>query len=401
MTLVTTPLAPPYLRGARRVAAVALPGGAVVSARTDERATRLAAVHLFAGISVLLVGGIAVSILTAPDHQWLFLYFSQLGTVTLFSGFAFNGTLMLAGLMIFLLASRVRQEVRAHSARVASPRRAPIVVSALVASMGLHLSMVGMIPINTIKPLHDWAALGITISFAVLLIVSPIFVRGLGRTFLAMNLPAGVLLVGGFSLLTLGMINLTAFELLGFGSMFTWLSLFFGCLVPRSMRMSHADLRDIVRARRRHVRRALPLLALRITEGYASPRHSSSFSVAASSVAVAESSAFSPAAVSSSTCTGVASTLTSSTGVDAVVSASLCSVVASAVAESSVSTTGVDARIVSISSSTVDAGCSAVSTVSALGASATTVAMPAVAAASRALRSLRVSNAAPAVALAA
>jgi hypothetical membrane protein len=378
---------------------MALPGGAVVSARSDERATRLAAVHLFAGISVLLVGGIAVSILTAPDHQWLFLYFSQLGTVTLFSGFAFNGTLMLAGLMIFLLATRVRQEVRAHAARVVSPRRGPVVVSALVASMGLHLSMVGMIPINTIKPLHDWSALGITISFAVLLIVSPIFVRGLGRTFLLMNLPAGILLVGGFTLLSVGVINLTAFELLGFGSMFTWLSLFFGCLVPRSMRMSRADLRDAVRARRRHLRRALPLLALRISDDYASPRRSSSFSVAASSVA--ESSAFSPAAVSSSTCTGVASTLTSSTGVDATVSASLSSVVASAVAESSVSSTGVDARIVSISSSMADAGCSAVSTVSALGASATTVAMPAVAAASRALRSLRVSNAAPAVALAA
>lgn len=415
MTLVSTPAAPLLLQSARRSAAVALPGGAMMDTRLADSASRLAAVHLFAGISVLLVGGIAVSIFTAPDHSWWHLYFSQLGTVTLFSGFAFNVTLMAAGLLIFLLAARVRREVRAHAARVRSARRAPAIVSTLVGSMGLHLSMVGMVPINTIKPLHDWGALGIMISFVVLLIVTPITVRGLGREFLAMNLPAGILLVGGFVSMYAGLINLTLFELLGFGAMFTWLSLFFGCLVPRAHRMRAADMRAAVRAGHRQVRVSLPGLvrrlsaATRTVEDYTpSPR---SLTLSSSAPAVAVLSWPSPV---SSTCTvpGASAAPATSTAFGAFSSAitvsASTSTAPSGASASSVTATGPSPAVCSASVSPVsptDASAIGVSMSgpSSIGGTAVAAmaAIPAVADACRARRSLRVSSVPVPMALAA
>lgn len=213
---------------------------------------RTPAVQLFVGISVLLVAGIGTAILTAPDHQWWYLYFSQLGTVAVFSGFSFNTTLLAAGILIFLLSRRVRQEMREHSARRRTHRRGPALVSGLIASLGLHLAVVGLVPINTVKPVHDLAALGITFSFLVLLIVTPIYVPGLRRRLVLKNVPTGILLVGGFVIMTCGVINLTLFEFIAFASMFLWLWLFFGHMAPA---------RTTERAARRRLRRGLSIVA--------------------------------------------------------------------------------------------------------------------------------------------
>ena len=213
---------------------------------------RTPAVQLFVGISVLLVAGIGTAIITAPDQQWWYLYFSQLGTVAVFSGFSFNTTLLAAGVLIFLLSRRVREEMHEHAVRRRTHRRGPALVSGLIASLGLHLAVVGLVPINTVKPVHDLAALGITFSFLVLLIVTPIYVPGLRRRLVLKNVPTGILLVGGFVVMTCGIINLTLFEFIAFASMFLWLWLFFGHMAPA---------RTTERAARRRLRRGLSIVA--------------------------------------------------------------------------------------------------------------------------------------------
>lgn len=200
---------------------------------TRSRAERLASVHTFSGITALLVVGIAVAITTTPDPLWWHLHFSRLGTFSVFSGATFNGTLMGVGTLIMVLAWRVRTELSDHCERTNSHRRTPIILSLLVASMGGHLAVVGMIPVDTLTFAHEWAAAGITLSFAALLVLAPSLLRGTDRTLLRRTLPAGFVLVGGFTAMTMGLINLAAFELMGFTAMFTWMTLFLGCLTPR------------------------------------------------------------------------------------------------------------------------------------------------------------------------
>lgn len=374
-------------------------------ARENDIPTRVAAVHLFAGISVLLVAGIGVSILTSPDHLWLKLYFSQLGTVHRFSGLTFNGTLMTAGLLIFLLSWRVQREVRAHGKRANSPRIGPAIVAPLVGAMGLNLSIVGMVPINTIKPVHDSAALGITIAFAILLIVAPIVVRGLGRTFLCINLPAGVIVVGGFAIMTAGLINLTLFELLGFTAMFTWLTLFFGCLVPRATRLR---VTDVVRGRRRHVRRAMPALGSRRPQPALDRRYSRSVRPLSSSATPGVALSSAAPSTSGDVCapawstprTSMTSLATSGAGVSSTWLGATTALVASP--SSTFAGSPIVASIASPCSA--PAGSSAAgspvtsptgistSGASSMGGTTTLVATAPVAAASRARRSLRVSN---------
>ncbi len=195
---------------------------------------RLASAQTFAAISTLLAAGVLLAILTTPDALWWHLHFSRLGTFSVLSSAVFNGTLMGVGSMIALLARRVLIELRAHGTRSRSHRHAPVVLSSLVASMGLHLAVVGLIPINTFTALHDWAAFGITLSFAALLIAAPCLLRGTNRPMRGRTIPAAVVLVGGFAALNTGLINLALFELIGFTAMFVWVSFFLGCLTPRA-----------------------------------------------------------------------------------------------------------------------------------------------------------------------
>lgn len=197
------------------------------------RLERFGSVHTFSGITALLVTGIAIAITTTPDPLWWHLHFSRLGTFSVFSGAAFNGTLMGVGTLIVVLAWRVRTELRDHCERTNSHRRTPMILSVMVASMGGHLAVVGMIPVDTFTFAHEWAAAGITLSFAALLVFAPSLLRGTDRTLLRRTLPAGFVLVGGFTAMSLGLINLAAFELMGFTAMFTWMTLFLGCLSPR------------------------------------------------------------------------------------------------------------------------------------------------------------------------
>lgn len=198
------------------------------------RSTRLASVHFFIGISAFLVGGIAIAILTTPDPFWWHLHFSRLGTFADFSGGVFNGTLTTAGGLMMVLSRRLHRELRVHGARSRSHRGAPVTLSGLVAVFGLHLAAVGVVPINSDGFVHDWAASGVSLSFAALLVAAPSLLRDLDRPLAGLTVPAGVILAGGYAAMVTGIINLAGFELIGFTLMFVWMSVFMGCLSPRA-----------------------------------------------------------------------------------------------------------------------------------------------------------------------
>ncbi|KRA25068.1 hypothetical protein ASD65_12010 [Microbacterium sp. Root61] len=196
--------------------------------------TRVASARAFSTIAGLLAIGVALAILTTPDPLWWHLHFSHLGTFPVLSGAIFNATIMTTGTLIALLSRRVYIELRAHVARSRSHRRSPIVLSTLTASVGLHLTGVGLVPIDTLTALHEGLAFGIPISVAAMMIAAPALLRGTGRPLGKRTIPAAGALVGAYVVMNLGFINLAAFELIGFTAMFVWMTMFLGCLVPRA-----------------------------------------------------------------------------------------------------------------------------------------------------------------------
>ncbi|WP_170285678.1 DUF998 domain-containing protein [Microbacterium rhizomatis] len=238
--------------GARRVA--------------ERQLARASPTHRVAGIMIFIMIGIAIAMITTPDPLWWQLHFSELGTFNAFSSYVFNGTLFLTGALIVAFARYFRRELAKHAARSGSWRGSPIVVSILFGSLGVHLAFVGGVPVNTWTFLHDRGAQGMVFSFLAILICVPSMLRGLGRPLAAITAPAIALLVGGGVSMVVGVINLAAYELLGFAVMFTWVLLFVACLGKheanhdRSSRTSNAEGRHVAPARRRRVsapRRAL------------------------------------------------------------------------------------------------------------------------------------------------
>lgn len=175
-------------------------------------------------VMTVLAIGVTLSILTTPDHEWWRLHFSKLGTFADFSGYVFNGTLMLAGLIIVWFATRVRGELR----RLATlhPRLPARTLPLLMASVGLNLLLVGVVPVNTNEFLHDRAASGLMASFLAILVTTLRLWRNTPSRLLtatiAITVGLSVVIVG----FVLGVLNLAALEIVGFGMIFVWIGIF-------------------------------------------------------------------------------------------------------------------------------------------------------------------------------
>lgn len=199
-----------------------------------HRRPEFSAVRLFVATSTVLAAGVLVAMLTTPDPLWWQLNFSHLGTFAGFSSEVFNASLAIAGLFLVFVARRAHVELHRHAARSRSHPRSPRILSLLLASFGAHLAAVGLLPVNIFGWVHELAACGTTLSFVGLLIATPALVRGLGRSTVTTTVPAGILLAGGYAAMATGACTLAAFELIGFTTIFIWLTHFLGCLTPGS-----------------------------------------------------------------------------------------------------------------------------------------------------------------------
>ncbi len=116
--------------------------------------------------AALLAVGILISIVTTPDPLWWQLHFSRLGTFATFSGYVFNATIVLTGAGVVVFGLRLRREMVRHAGTpVLTNRRAATVVPILVALLGIHLSFVGFIPVNSNEFLHDRSSTGAVFCF--------------------------------------------------------------------------------------------------------------------------------------------------------------------------------------------------------------------------------------------
>lgn len=181
---------------------------------------------------VVLSGGILASILTTTDPLWWHLHFSRLGTFHDVSGALFNGSLITAGSVVVMFGHRVRRDL-ARIGRAGSRRGTAVTAQVLLSTIGINLAMVGFVPLNTNKTLHDNVAAGMVLGFAGLLLTSPFMMHRMPRRLVATTAAIFVLLFCGAWLFVSATINLALFEVIAFGAMFAWSGVFTHCLSIR------------------------------------------------------------------------------------------------------------------------------------------------------------------------
>jgi hypothetical membrane protein len=190
-----------------------------------RRASTLSTMHLAAVVLVVLVGGILASIVTTTDPLWWQLHFSQLGTFHDVSGAFFNTTLKVGGALVVVYAFRVRRDLRRLGSR-AGRRGAATVALICLSVIGVNLALVGCVPLNTNKDLHDKVAGMMVLGFAALLITTPVLLHRLHRRLAISTALVFVFLFAGAWLFVTATINLALFEVIAFAAMFGWSGVF-------------------------------------------------------------------------------------------------------------------------------------------------------------------------------
>ncbi len=190
-------------------------------------ATRVTSRMLALCVGISLGGGTVLSMVTTRAHGWWNLHFSELGTYTDFSGRAFNGTLIVTGLIIVAFAVRLHVDMRALTTLSAWMTR---VVLVLFTSLGINLLGVGVVPLNTNEVLHDRAASGVTQSFLCLLILVTARPRRFSRRLIVVTVLTMAVLAAVIVAFSFGIINLALLEIVAFPLIIGWSSALVRCV---------------------------------------------------------------------------------------------------------------------------------------------------------------------------
>ncbi len=205
--------------------------------RLIRRFDEIPTMHLAGLVLVVLVGGILASILTTSDPLWWQLHFSQLGTFHDLSAAFFNNTLKVGGSLVVVYAVRVRRDLR-RLGRRAGRRGAPTSAAFFLTVIGVNLALVGCIPLNTNKDLHDKVAGMMVLGFAALLLTSPFLLHRLPKRLVISTSVVFVFLFAGAWLFVTATINLALFEVIAFSAMFAWSGVFTHCLTGVGTRVA-------------------------------------------------------------------------------------------------------------------------------------------------------------------
>ncbi|MDQ4215048.1 DUF998 domain-containing protein [Microbacterium sp. ASV81] len=146
-------------------------------------------------LAALLFGFLTIGTLfamaTAADPHWWQRNFSQLGLGA--HGWAFNGTLVVAGLLFATVGSYIGRDL--HRLLGDRDLRRIAVVVALWASTGLALAIVGFVPIEVNRPVHLSAAIGALALFAAAAVVTAWTLPGPPPALVVATIGLGILLV--------------------------------------------------------------------------------------------------------------------------------------------------------------------------------------------------------------
>ncbi len=195
-------------------------------------------------LALFLLSGTFVSMLTASDPLWWYQHFSSLGASGGVSGYAFNATLIIAGVVIMALAKYVTRDLYALQSPhpSASDDKKIRVFQSLLATIGLALAGVGLFVYDVFPLTHKVAASGLAVLFLLIIMLLPWLVPHFPKAyFIASYLLLAGLMVSVWLFAGVGYFNLTAFEMVAAGIIFTWIIIFVRHLAAMVQDSSAAD----------------------------------------------------------------------------------------------------------------------------------------------------------------
>jgi len=190
-------------------------------------AAKVTTARLIGLLALFFIAGMFASMLTADDPRWWESNFSALGMGGETSARTFNLTVILAGLVIGTLADYLTIDLRSRKTETGSDLRGVAVVRGFLVGVGLALIGIGIVPVDQSLIFHNIFAVSLLGGFGTLIVLVPIVLDGLPRSFTPITAVILLLIVGAVALFwPIGYYNLTAAELVAMLLIFAWLILF-------------------------------------------------------------------------------------------------------------------------------------------------------------------------------
>ncbi|NCU38658.1 DUF998 domain-containing protein [Candidatus Saccharibacteria bacterium] len=191
-------------------------------------AKKINAVRVSVLLAIFLVSGTFISMLTASDPQWWYYHFSSLGASGGVSAYAFNATLIIAGLVVVALTKYITDDfAKLHTVHTKMNKIRRTTFQALLASMGIALAFVGAFVYDAFPLIHNISASGMAVLFLLIVLLLPWLMPQFNKAyFLASYLLLVALAIAVWLFASVQYFNLTVFELVAAAIIFTWLIVF-------------------------------------------------------------------------------------------------------------------------------------------------------------------------------
>ena len=179
-------------------------------------------------LAVFLVCGVLTSMITASDPYWWQMHISSLGTGGGISSYAFNLTLIIGGAVVISIANLIARDFVKLRTLDSRFKKANIGwVRTLLMLIGAGLVGVGLFPYDTHTMLHNISASGMFFLFVGMIIgLRPLVPSFSNAFFIFSYVIIGILVICLLLFMQVGYFDLTAFEMISFVILFSWLVVF-------------------------------------------------------------------------------------------------------------------------------------------------------------------------------
>lgn len=191
-------------------------------------AKQMNAVRVSVLLAAFLVSGTFISMLTASDPHWWYYHFSSLGANGGISAYAFNATLIIAGLVVVALSKYITNDfMKLHKEDTPTNKVRRAIFQTLLSGIGVAFALVGAFVYDTFPLIHNTAAGGMAVLFLLIIVPLPWLMPQFHKAYyLASYLLLGALIVSVWLFASVKYFNLTVFELVAAAIIFTWLVVF-------------------------------------------------------------------------------------------------------------------------------------------------------------------------------
>ena len=182
--------------------------------------TGMSLMRLSTVLAVFAIIGLLASMLSAPDPHWWQLHLSALGMSDSISSLTFNLTLIIAGLMMTAIA---RYATDVHGIDDPDRRRAAVRLRVCLILIGVLLAGVGLFPLDVSRILHNVSAVGMLITFTLVVFWVRRALPDAPRSFFVLGYVSFAVIVVMAVFYVVGYYVLTATELVAGAIVFSWL----------------------------------------------------------------------------------------------------------------------------------------------------------------------------------